>query len=29
LWPTAGSGTSCSQMPGSARALTSAFMSCS
>src|SRR5580658_645365 len=26
LWPTAGSGTSCSQIPGSARALTSAFM---
>src|SRR5580700_3157210 len=26
LWPTAGSGTSCSQIPGSARALTSAFI---
>src|SRR5947209_2427212 len=26
LWPTAGSGTSCIQMPGSALALTSAFM---
>src|SRR5471030_454613 len=26
LWPTEGSGTSCIQMPGSARALTSAFM---
>src|ERR1700731_4935 len=26
LWPTAGSGTSWSQIPGSARALTSAFM---
>src|SRR5277367_1956170 len=28
LWPTVGSGTSCSQMPGSARALTNAFMKC-
>src|ERR1700677_1586635 len=27
LWPTAGSGTSCIQIPGSARALTNAFMS--
>src|SRR6185437_17010299 len=27
LWPTDGSGTSSSQMPGSARALTNAFMS--
>src|ERR1700722_5070124 len=26
LWPTEGSGTSCSQIPGSARALTSAFI---
>src|SRR6185312_10188777 len=26
LWPTGGSGTSSSQMPGSARALTNAFM---
>src|SRR5271170_1318423 len=26
LWPTVGSGTSCIQIPGSARALTSAFM---
>src|SRR6185312_15695315 len=28
LWPTDGSGTSSSQMPGSARALTNAFMPC-
>src|ERR1700722_12046399 len=27
LWPTEGSGTSCIQIPGSARALTNAFMS--
>src|SRR5271156_5273771 len=26
LWPTAGSGTSCIQIPGSARALTNAFI---
>src|ERR1700689_3054797 len=28
LWPTAGSGISCIQMPGSARALTNAFIAC-